>query len=455
MPTATQLRRDALAIWQAGVDSVLADRLLEREVQIDGQWLLVGDQEFDLEPVGRIVVVGAGKAGAAMARGLESALGPQLLAEKQVEGWVNVPAGTVTPTTAIHLHPSRPAGVNEPRPEGVEGSRQILNLVSSLAPNDLCLCLLSGGGSALLPAPSAGVSLAEKIAITRLLSGSGATIDQLNAVRRQLSDIKGGGLARACTASQLVTLVISDVLGDPLETIASGPTYPTKAGPEEAMQVLTELELLEHPDPVSIVEFLRRRLETGPHSPTPAIAELHHVILANNATAVDAAGIEAERRGYNHAMDCATSSEGPAEDVGRHLASMALSMRDTPGGPNCLITGGEPTVKLVASDQRGLGGRNQQLVLAAIQELGNCQGIALLSGGTDGEDGPTDAAGAFVDEQVIRQAQAGSLSAADYLARNDAYHYFEPLQSLIKTGPTGTNVCDLRVLVVDQQPKAK
>ena len=449
MPTASQLRRDALAIWQAGVDSVLADRLLEREVHVDGDWLVIDDWQCDLNQVGRIAVVGAGKAGSAMAIGLEKALGPKLLAAKHVEGWVNVPAGTISPTQVVHLHASRPAGVNEPRPEGVEGTRQILSLASSLTPNDLCICLLSGGGSALLPAPAAGVSLAEKTAITRLLSACGANIDQLNAVRRQISDIKGGGLARACKAGHLVTLVISDVLGDPLETIASGPTYPCLAGPGEAIQVLAELDLLDHPEAAGVVAYLHKQMSGDATKPAPPTAELHHLILANNATAVDAAGMEAERRGYNHAMLCATESEGNAEKIGRHLGQMAVSMRDTPG-PNCLITGGEPTVTLVPPDRRGKGGRNQQLVLAAMDELGDCRNIALMSGGTDGEDGPTDAAGAVVDEQLIATARRESRISSDYLSRNDAYHFFEPLDGLIKTGPTGTNVCDLRVVVVDQ-----
>lgn len=449
MSSASQLRQDALRIWRAGVEAVLPDKLLEREVSVAGGVLSIGDWEAPLDSIGRIAVVGGGKAGAAMVRGLETALGPEVIANHQVGGWVNVPAGTVEPTTAVHLHAGRPAGVNEPRPEGVEGTRQILREVSTLAPGDLCICLLSGGGSALLPAPAAGISLEVKAAITRLLSASGATIDQLNCVRRQLSDIKGGGLARACTAGTLLTLVVSDVLGDPLDTIASGPTYPCHEGPQHALQVLRELNVAEHPDTQPVVEFLQRRIEAGDGPKPEPSCQVEHLVLANNATAVDAAGIEAERLGYNHAMLCATESEGPAEDVGRHLAEMAVTMRDQPG-PNCLITGGEPTVTLAPPERRGKGGRNQQLVLAAIEKLEDCHRVALLSGGTDGEDGPTDAAGALVDADVVIAAQQNGLSPADYLARNDAYHFFEPLDALVITGPTGTNVCDIRVVVVDQ-----
>lgn len=448
MPSGQPLRDDALRIWRAGVDAVLPERLLPTEVQVSGGLLRLGDWEAPLDDFDRIAVVGAGKAGAAMVQGLEAALGPDVLAAKHVEGWVNVPEGTLAPTSAIHLHAGRPAGVNEPRPEGVEGTRHILNLVQMLGPRDLCICLLSGGGSALLPAPAAGVSLDQKIAITRLLSASGATIDQLNAVRRQISDIKGGGLARACGAGQLVTLVMSDVLGDPLDTIASGPTFASSDGPEAALATLEELGLVEHADARPIVQYLQRCQQTrAPREPLRS--QVHHVILASNATAVDAAGMEAERLGYNHAMMCATESEGPAEEVGRHLAEMALRMRDAPG-PNCLITGGEPTVTLAPAGRRGKGGRNQQLVLAALQQLGTCDRIALLSGGTDGEDGPTDAAGAVVDAEILAAVDARSLDPADYLSRNDAYRFFEPVGGLIRTGPTGTNVCDIRVVVVDQ-----
>ncbi|MCO6043746.1 DUF4147 domain-containing protein [Aeoliella sp. ICT_H6.2] len=453
MSPAQQLRRDALRIWQAGIEAVLPDKLLEREISVAANALRIGDWESPLDSIGRILVVGAGKAGAAMVRGLESALGPEVIAKHQVGGWVNVPAGTVEPTSAVHLHAGRPAGVNEPRPEGVEGTRQILREVSTLAPRDLCICLLSGGGSALLPAPAAGVTLDNKAAITRLLSASGATIDQLNCVRRQLSDIKGGGLARACTAGTLLTLVVSDVLGDPLDTIASGPTYPCHEGPEQALDVLRRLDLAEHEDARPIVEYLQRRIEAGDGPPAEPSCHVEHLVLANNATAVDAAGMEAERLGYNHAMLCATESEGPAEDVGQHLADMALAMRDQPG-PNCLITGGEPTVTLAPPERRGKGGRNQQLVLAALEKLGDCHGVALLSGGTDGEDGPTDAAGAMIDADVVAAASKQGLDAADFLDRNDAYHFFQPLDALVITGPTGTNVCDIRVVVVDQQSPA-
>jgi glycerate-2-kinase len=395
--------------------------------------------------------VGAGKAAGAMAAALERVLGPQLLARKKVAGWVNVPSDCILPTARVRLHAGRPAGINEPRHEGVEGTRQILELVSSLGPSDLCFCLLAGGGSALLPAPPPGVTLDDKIRVTRLLSAAGANIEQLNAVRAQLSLAKGGGLARACRAGQLVTLLISDVLGDPLDVIASGPTVPSAGTPEDAIAVLEELGLVNEPTLKPVVQWLRdgglnatRSEPLRSEQDSPIVT--HHV-LGNNAAAVDSAGTEAERLGYSHAMISANKPEGPAEGVGRRLAELAMQMRGEPG-PDCLISGGEPTVTLIDESHRGKGGRNQQLALSALTHVGDCSAVALLAAGTDGEDGPTDAAGAFVNEEVVRAARERQLEPHEFLRRNDAYHFFTRAGGLFITGPTQTNVCDLRVVLV-------
>lgn len=443
-----QLRREALAIWQSGVDAVRSDRLVQEQVHVEDQTLWLGDEPLPLTGIERIVVVGAGKASAGMAAGLEAALGPRVLAEKRVSGWINVPADCVRPLQCLHLHPARPPGVNEPTPEAVEGTERILQLVSGLGKRDLCLVLLSGGGSALLPAPPPEVPLAEKILLTRRLSAAGANIRELNTVRKQLSRVKGGGLARACRAGRLVTLIISDVLGDPLDVIASGPTVEDRSTPQQALEVLQRLV----PDHATIApaatRYLRQRAAAG-RSPPPPACDVRHRILANNATAVAAAGREAERRGYVPALHAAGTLEGPAEQVGRHLAQMARHMRQQ-AGPECLVTGGEPTVQLVPLPLRGKGGRNQQLVLAALVELldTGCEGIVLLSGGTDGEDGPTDAAGAVLDERLVQRLRTTGLDPEDFLRRNDAYTFFAQLGGLIKTGPTHTNVCDLRVVLV-------
>ena len=237
---ARRLRDDALAIWRAGVDAVDSQRLVEKNLRVEGDRLIFGDEALaiPLDQIGRIVVVGGGKAGAGMARGVETALGPEWLEKKQVTGWINVPEGCVETLSHIWLHGARPAGVNEPTAAGVFGTREIIQLVQSLGPNDLCLCLISGGGSALLPAPQEPVTLEDKLAVTRLLSESGATIEELNTIRKSLSRIKGGGLLRACGSGRMVSLILSDVLGDPLDLIASGPTVPQTSDYREVLAIL-------------------------------------------------------------------------------------------------------------------------------------------------------------------------------------------------------------------------
>ncbi|MCH7753465.1 MAG: DUF4147 domain-containing protein, partial [Planctomycetes bacterium] len=260
-----------------------------------------------------------------------------------------------------------------------------------------------------------------------------------------------GGLARACRAGQLATLVLSDVLGDDLATIASGPTVPRQPTPEAALAVLADLKLLESVAGKEVARLLQqpRRQPRDEDRSTASTNRPLNLVIGNNATAVDAAGVEAERLGYSHAMLSAAAPEGPAEEVARWLTATAESMRATPG-PDCLISGGEPTVHLAPEGERGKGGRCQQLALAALESLPDWTDLALMAGGTDGEDGPTDAAGALVDQWVSATAREQGLDVADYLRRNDAYHFFEQAGGLIKTGPTGTNVCDLRVLCVSK-----
>ena len=446
--TPSELRDHSLRIWRAGVAGVAPARLLAEWVQLDGDWLLVGDEQFALADLGRIAVVGGGKAGAAMAVALEATLGRATLVQTDLSGVMSVPADCLAPTQCIELVAGRPAGVNEPRAEGVAAVQRMLQLAKSLGPRDLCLCLLSGGGSALLPAPIAGFSLADKIELTRLLSAAGATIEQLNAVRRELSAVKGGGLARACTAGRLISLIISDVPGDDLATIASGPTVPRVPTPQAAIDALHELQVANEPVVRRALTILQAAVARR-ESVRPSVGRVDNFLIGNNAVAVDAAGVEAERLGYSHAMVSAQAPEGPAEEVARKLAGMAADMRATPG-PDCLISGGEPTVKLAPPEVRGRGGRNQQLCLAALDAMRDWRGIALVSGGTDGEDGPTDAAGALVDEQIAAEAKRLQLDGRDYLARSDAYSFFEQVGGLIKTGPTNTNVCDLRVITVSQ-----
>ena len=482
-----------MSIWRAGVAAVDAAHLVQSQLALESRagqrYLRLGSFEsprvlLPLDAIDRIVVVGGGKAGAGMVAGVEAALQDFVAerlarhpAQQPLVGWLNVPADCVRPTRWITLHAARPAGVNEPTAEGVVGSERMLELVGSLGPRDLCVALISGGGSALMPAPLDGITLADKQQITRHLSAAGANIQQLNMVRQRLSRLKGGGLARACRAARLWSLIISDVLGDPLDIIASGATVSTTNSASRALEILEQFRAAEGGVGAHLFERLRQQQRqerlAGPLAggalasgalasgvggladwTTASGCEVRNLVIGNNALAVAAAVEEARRRGYLVTSHAATQLEGAAEEIGRSLVEQFAVLRGSGRGA-VHISGGEPVVRLVPAAQRGLGGRNQQLVLAAVECWQRAEqqdesrrlapGMVLLSGGTDGEDGPTDAAGALVDASILRAAGERQLEAADFLRRNDAYHFFEPLGGLIKTGPTHTNVCDLRV----------
>ena len=444
------LRDDARAIWQAGVDAVDSARLVRGVVRRTGDSLVICDHRIPLAGLGRVAVVGTGKAGAGMAAAVEQAVGDDIVEEK-LSGWINVPADCVQPLKRIQLHAARPAGLNEPTGEGVEGSLKILEIVSALGPDDLCLVLLSGGGSALLPAPVSEITLEDKQAVTRLLMQRGATINELNCVRKRLSRIKGGNLARAAKAGTVFTLIISDVVGDPLDTIASGPTIADPSTAADALAVLEKYATGPGDAPQSVLDYLSAQA-TNPEPLAPIPNSVHNHVIGNNAVALNAAANKAQELGY-HVHSLGSDNQGEARDVGRELADLCLAVRDQ-GDPvaagACLLSGGEPVVHLAETDQPRKGGRNQELVLSALKHFWDVgmQGMTLLSGGTDGEDGPTDAAGAFADQQVLEAAQAQSLNPDDYLVINNSYAFFERTDGLLKTGPTHTNVMDLRVALI-------
>ena len=453
MKTAEQLRDDALAIWRAGVDAVGAERLVRKVMHRSGDRLTIGRHEFQISDLRRIAVVGAGKAGAGMAAAVEEVLGPDVVREK-VSGWVNVPADCVRPLQKIQLHAARDAGVNEPAQAGVEGARKILEIVADLRPDDLCLVLLSGGGSALLPAPVPPITLAEKQAVTRFLMHAGATIAELNTVRRRLSQIKGGKLAQAIRAGTALVLIISDVVGDPLETIASGPTVPDRSTDADALAVLKKFHGNPPDVPQAVLDYLGQA--TANAQPAGAVTtSIDNLIIGNNAVAVAAAAQMAASLGYV-VETRGSAGQGEANEIGRELAEYCRRVRDagdSAGRPACILSGGEPVVQLAKSSRPRKGGRNQQLVLAGLDDLfeDGLRQIVLLSGGTDGEDGPTDAAGAWADAQLAATARQLGLKPRDFLEINNAYAFFEQTGGLIKTGPTHTNVMDLRVCLVSPE----
>jgi hydroxypyruvate reductase len=446
------LREQAEAIWAAGVAAVDSSKLVRRAIQLTSGDLVICGIHFALDRIDRIVVVGGGKAGAGMSSGLEQALGPDLV-DSKLMGWVNVPADCVRPLRRIHLHSARPAGVNEPTADGVAGCERMLQLVGSLSDRDVCLVLISGGGSALMPAPVDGISLDDKLAVTRHLMRSGATIHELNTVRKRLSRIKGGGLLRAARAGQMLSMIISDVVGDPLDIIASGPTVFDTATAFDALSVLEKFggrssEKKSVPD--SVWRVLNAQADANTQVSPPKIV-CRNQVIGNNQTALTAA-IECAR-GLNYEVrSLGSNRQGIARDVGIELAELCLAARrENNSSDICIIGGGEPVVKLAQTTKSRRGGRNQEVALAAGCRWGNqdLRGMIVLSAGTDGEDGPTDAAGASFDEITLKLAEQKHLNPKEFLAINDSYTFFEQTAGLMKTGPTHTNVMDLQIALVE------
>jgi glycerate 2-kinase len=432
-------RRHAELIWRAAVDAVRPQALMVKYLADRNLVQLLGNAR-------RIIVVGAGKAGAAMAEGVEEALAPLLSC---VTGWVNVPAGVVRKLKAIHLHAARPDGHNHPTAEGVLGAERILALVQEAGPDDVVLCLLSGGGSALLPVPVAGVSLEDKQRVTQLLHGCGATINEMNAVRKHLSRVKGGRLGQAFHGKKLVSLIISDVVGDPLDVIASGPTAPDPTTFAGALEVLRRYELTSQVAPPVLAHLRRGAKGEVPETLKHPLPNVEHAIVGNAAVAHAAAMQVAKSLGYE-VFDLGINLP---DDTGAAVEQVAAEVergRAVRQGIWSYIAGGETTVKLVPD--HGLGGRNQQFVLALAVRLALAElpDTLVFSAGTDGEDGPTDAAGAFADASTMQRAVAKGLNPQMFLARNDAYHFFEATSAgdLFKAGLTETNVMDVRVIIV-------
>jgi glycerate 2-kinase len=433
-----RLREHARVIWQAAVASADPFELVRAALT---------NAPPELAEAERILVVGGGKAGSAMAAGVEAALSDQL---ERLSGVVNVPAETVRPMRAIRLHAARPAGSNQPTAEGVAGVRAMLDLVGQAGPRDVGLCLLSGGGSALLPAPVAGISLQDKQHVTTLLHACGATINEMNCVRKHLSAIKGGRLAQAFGERPLFSLIISDVIADPLDVIASGPTAADPTTFADALAVLDRHALRPRMPPAVLAHLERGRDGGIAETPKTLPPSVHNLILGNNSRALLAAQKKAEALGYA-VLNLGSFIEGETREVGIVLAGIVRGIRadaQPMRPPVCVLSGGETTVTL--SPVHGRGGRNQEFVLSAAAHLGavGLRGIVVLSGGTDGEDGPTDAAGAFADEWTLMRSTQAGLDPFAYLKRHDAYSFFEATGDLLKTGLTQTNVMDVRVILI-------
>ncbi len=442
------LRDHARRIWQAAVTAIDPFARVRDFVAADPSLRTV------LAAGGRVVVCGGGKAGPAMAAGVEAALAESL---DRVSGIVNVPAGSEATLKRIQLRAARPAASNHPTAEGVAAVEEQLAQLKSLTPGDVGLVLLSGGGSALLPAPVAGVSLADKQEVTRLLHACGATIDEMNCVRKHLSRIKGGRLAQAFAdrKTPLITLIVSDVVGDPLDVIASGPTAPDPTTFADALAVLERFALIDRV-PASVLAHLRKGVAGEiPETLKVLPAGVRNHILCNNAASLAASAATAEKLGYR-VVNLGSFIEGETRSAAVTLSGVVRSIRHDgvpAGAPVCLLSGGETTVTL--GRDHGKGGRNQEFVLALLSRLGEKEmhEVVILSGGTDGEDGPTDAAGAVADADTLRKAEALGLNVTRYLDRHDAYTFFDATGDLLRTGLTGTNVMDVRVVLVGKRPR--
>ena len=429
-------------VVQAALAAVEPGQAVRRFLSIDGERLRVGDRAYRLADFRRLVVVGAGKASAPMAAAVEDVVGDRL----RIEGSVTVRYGHAAPTRHVRI---REASHPMPDAAGVDATRAIADLLCDADERDLVVCVISGGGSALLTLPAEGMSLEDLQRTTDALLRCGATINEINVVRKHLDTVKGGGLARLAAPAQVVALVLSDVVGNPLDAIASGPTVADTSTWAAAAAVFERYGLWD-----LVPQSVARRLQAGaagdlpdtPKASDPLFEGTHALIVGSNLLACEAAAAGARELGLN-TLVLTTYVEGEAREVGRVLAGLLREV-DASGHPLarpcCLIAGGETTVTIRGE---GRGGRNQELALSAAFSLRGARDVLLASVGTDGSDGPTDAAGAFVDGTTLDRAEALGLDAARFLANNDSYTFFDRLGDLIRTGPTNTNVNDLYVLL--------
>jgi hydroxypyruvate reductase len=421
------LRKHARTVFQAALSAADPAGAVERHLK-----------RRDFSRFRNIYVVGAGKAGASMAQAAERVLGRRIAA-----GLLNVKYGHTAKLRRIELNE---CGHPVPDENGVAGAERIARIAAGAGKDDLVICLISGGASALLPAPAEGITLEEKQATTRLLLASGANIHEINAIRKHISRIKGGQLARLAAPARIESLMLSDVIGDNLDVIGSGPTAPDASTFADAVGLLDRYGIRERvPAPV------RERLEQGargavPETPKPddpVFARVRNTIVGSNRLALAAAANRARALGYR-TLVLSSEIQGEAREIARMHAAIASEMARTGHPvkpPACIITGGETTVTLRGD---GLGGRAQEFALAAALDIAGLENVVVFCAGTDGTDGPTDAAGAVADGETLGRKP----DARRYLDRNDSYHYFEALNDLIITGPTNTNVMDVCIVLV-------
>ncbi|NUO78466.1 glycerate kinase [candidate division KSB1 bacterium] len=448
-PQQKKLRQHAKEIFWAGVAAVDPAAAVQRALQRDGDLLTVADEVLDLRDFRRVLVLGAGKASVAMAAGVEACLGEM------------IDDGLVVTNCRDNATLSRNCGIRvleagHPIPDlrGEHAAKQILQMAAASQHDDLIICLISGGGSALLPLPAGDLKLAEEQLVTNLLLSHGVTILEVNTVRKHLSRIKGGQLARAAHPARLVTLILSDVIGDPVDIIASGPTVPDPSTFADAERILVLYGIWQKL-PKSVQEYITEGcngyIPDTPKPDDPVFERSHYSIVGCNADALSACEHYARSLGY-HCMVLTNRVQGEARDIGRFYAALlhnVVNSEQPIRTPACILAGGETTVTV--RNPGGKGGRNQELALSAALDIDGLDNCVLLSAGTDGLDGPTEAAGAFADGWTVARARMhGMRFMSSFLRDNDSNAFFERLGDLFVTGPTGTNVMDLHIMLVGE-----
>lgn len=443
-------------VWGDKVQRVLSAALqavdpfeaVASHLKIDGEILSAAGKRYDLASLGKIYLIGAGKAGAPMSRAVDSQLGDRLSM-----GIVVVKGGYEGQTDHQPGNRIAIASAGHPIPDerGLQATQKIFELLEQTQPDDLVIGLISGGGSALLTNPSPGVSLEDLQELTQALLASGASIDEINILRKHLDQAKGGNLARLASPARVLTLILSDVVGNRLDIIASGPTVPDPSTFSDAMQILQQYNLTKE-IPTSISKHIEHGIQGSkqetPKPGDPVFDRVQNIIVASNLQAVEAAVRQAKNEGY-HTLLLTSYLQGEARQAGRVFAAIARQI-DATGQPvprpACVVAGGETTVTLQGD---GLGGRNLELALGAVEELDGIADAVLITLASDGGDGPTDAAGAVVTGDTLSRAHTMGMQPIDYLKGNDSYHFFEPLEDLLRTGPTQTNVNDLTFLFLN------
>ncbi len=436
-PSTRDRRAAVTRVMQAALAAVEPGEAVRRALQRDGEQVTVAGRTYDLASYDRVIVVGAGKASAPMAAAVEDVFGALCMA-----GLVVVKHGHTHPTRTVRL---REASHPIPDETCVDGTAEVVALLATTGPRDLVVVTLSGGGSALMLLPADGISLADMQQTTDVLLRAGATINELNTIRKHLEQAKGGGLARLAAPSDVLALVLSDVVGNPLDVIASGPTVPDTSTYADTCAIVERFGIWDRL-PATVAQRLRDgrdgKIADTPKPGDPLFDRVQTVVVASNDLAA-AAGVEqAEQEGMS-ALLLTTYVEGEAREVAKVVAALAREEAATARPlplPACLIMGGETTVTVRGS---GLGGRNQELALAASFKIAGLENVIIAALATDGNDGPNDATGALADGSTLARAQAAGLDPNAYLTNNDAYHFFEALGDLLITGPTNTNVNDL------------